>query len=131
MVNRACALTVKGSIHPADVDQQTDHSHALCSLTITKQFVAQNLAGLATSGHGVDVEVGKSLLLLDVDIVAVGEDLLVVVKDGPQEIVLYVLSPKWLAIVLFEMSNLANGLECTPGAGGGTSLRATRSLLLR
>jgi hypothetical protein len=90
-MGRRC--TVQGGIHTANIDQQTDHSHALRGLPITKQFVAKDLASLTAFSHGVNVQVGKSLLLRLGEVVAVGEDLSLVVEDGAEKVVLDVFSP--------------------------------------
>lgn len=103
-------LTVERGIHSADVDQETHHGHALGGLSVTQQLVPKDLAGLATSRHGVDVEIGKGLHADAIRIVGVGEDLLVVVEDCSQEVVLDIHPPQGLAVFLFQVSDLANVL---------------------
>lgn len=118
--------TVEGGVHATNVDQEADHGHALRSLAITKQLVSKDLAGLAAPGHGVDVEVGKALLAQAVLLVAVGEDGQVVVKDGSEEVELYVPAPERLAVLLLEMPDLADGVAVGPGAIVAAALLATR-----
>jgi len=108
-------LTVECGVHAANVDEEADHGHALRSIAITKQLVSKDLAGLATPRHGVDVKVGEALLSDLIWLVAVGEDLQVVIKDGLEEVVLDVLSPERFAILLFEMPDLANDVIAVLG----------------
>jgi len=107
-------FTVECGVHPTNVDEETNHGHALGGIAITKQLVAQDFAGLAAPRHGVDVEVGKTLLANLFGFVAVGEDLILVVEDGLEKVVLDILAPEGLAIVLFEMSDLADDVVARP-----------------
>lgn len=100
-------LTVESGVHSANVDQQTYHGHTLRGLSITKQLVAQDFAGLAASRHGIDVQIGKGLLAEVVGFVAVGEDLSLVVEDGLEEIKLDILAPEGLAVFLLQVSDLS------------------------
>lgn len=103
--------TVEGGVHAANVDQEAHHGHTLGGFTVTEQLVTQHLACLAAPGHGVDVEVREALLAQAVLLVAVGEDLLLIVEDGAQEVVLDVLAPQRLAILFLEMPDLADGVS--------------------
>jgi hypothetical protein len=85
-------LTVESRIHPSDVDEQTDHCHALGRVPIAEELVAQNLAGLAAPRHGVDVQVGE-VLGRSVRFVRVREDIKFVIEDLLEEVVLDVLAP--------------------------------------
>ena len=109
--------TVERGVHATNVNQEADHGHALRSIAITKQLVSEDLAGLAAPGHGIDVQVGEALLADLVGLVAVGEDLLLVVEDGLEEVVLDVLAPERLAVLLFEMADLADDVGTVLGGG--------------
>lgn len=91
--------TIESCVHAPNVDQKADHGHPFGGIPITKQFVAQDFAGLAAPGHCVDVKVGEALLADGFGLIAVGEDLLVVIEDGLEEVILDVLPPERLAIV--------------------------------
>ena len=117
--------TVECCIHPANVDQQADHRHALRGFAVTKQLVAKDLTGLATPGHGINVEVSEALLADPARFVAVGKDFLLVREDGPQEVVLDVLPPERLAILFLEVPDLADGARSIGVVSSG-ALLATR-----
>lgn len=87
--------TVQRRIHPTHVNEQAHHGHMLCTFTITKQLIPQNLTCLAASSHGINVEVCECLLILAIAyrLVAVREYFIVVVENGLEEIVLDVSSP--------------------------------------
>lgn len=113
-------LTIERRVHAADIDQEAHHGHAFGSVPITQQLVSQHLAGLAASRHGVYVEIGEALLS-DRSVVRIGEDLFVIVKDSLEKVVLDILSPQRLAIILLQMSNLANLMRRIAAFGPSSS----------
>ena len=84
-----------------------------------QKFVPQDLAGLATPSHGVDVQIRKVLSWVCFRLIAVGEDLTLILKYSFQEVVLNVLPPEWFAIVFLEMLDLvANVYRAVQRASG-------------
>ena len=74
--------TIECRVHSPNVDEEADHGHALSGFSITKELVAKDLAGLGAAGHGVDVEIGKVLFAEALRFVRIGEDGLLIVKNG-------------------------------------------------
>ena len=86
-----CQPTVEGGVHPANIDQQTDHCHRHGRVVIGSQLLLEYLARLTTLGHGVYIYVRKGMARGLVRVL--GEDTLLVAKDELQEFVLDVLPP--------------------------------------
>lgn len=101
--------TVESGIHPSEIDQQANHSHADSCLFIVLKFVLQDLARLATPSHSVDVDVRKIQVFLS--IWPTGKDLSLVFEDELEELILDVLAPQRNAVFLLEMSNLISGVD--------------------
>lgn len=96
---------VQSRVHPANVDQETDHGHVMGSLSIDLQSVLEDLACLGASGQAVDVDLGKVATRLS--ITDSGENGFGVLDDNPQELVLDFLSPKRCSVRLLDMPDLA------------------------
>jgi len=60
---------------------------------LSQELVPQDLAGLATPCHGIDIKLSKRLLLLPWPVVAICEDSVVVFEHQLEEVVLDVLPP--------------------------------------
>lgn len=116
MLKRLVLLTVESSVHPAHIDQQTDHGHVHCSSTVSQKLLLQYLACLATPCHSVNVNVGECVILRS--IVSFGEDRRVILKDASQELELNVFPPKWDAVFLLQMSDLVARIDGSNGAIG-------------
>lgn len=66
----------------------------------TQELVPQYLTGLATSSHGIDVDIGKGLFADVIWFVAVCKYSLIILEYELEEVVLDVLSPEWLSVIL-------------------------------
>ncbi len=72
---------------------------------LCQQLIFQNLAGLATPGHCIDIQI-RERLLRPGRLIAIREHLLLIIKDGLQEIILNVSPPQRLSIILLQVLNL-------------------------
>ena len=95
--------TIERRVHATEIDQQAHHCHILRRLVLSQQLVSQDLAGLATPSHRVNIKVGKGLLGDLLRLIAVCEDSLVVLKHGLEKLILDVLPPERLSVVLLKM----------------------------
>lgn len=91
MLRHSCKRTVQGSVHATEIDQQTDHSHIDSRRFVVLQFILKNLAGLAATGHCIDVDIREVHSLLPVGIPRKNGCL--ILKDQLQELVLDIFAP--------------------------------------
>lgn len=72
--------TVESRIHPAHINKQAYHGHVHSSAPISQKLFLQNLACLATSSHGVHVDIGERMAARAV--VSFGEDASIVLENA-------------------------------------------------
>ena len=96
--------TVQRRVHPANIDQQTDHCHVDSRRPIRQELILQYLATLGTPRHCLQVDVSKGITVAAVrDPVKDGS---VVREDGAQEIILNVLPPQWFPVIFLQVTDL-------------------------
>ena len=107
---------VERRIHAADVDQQAYHGHVDGGRALGEQLVLEDLAALAALGHGIEVDVGKSVAAGAVRLL--GEDAAVILEDELEEVELDVLAPQRDAVVLFQVFDLVAAIDGRHAAVG-------------
>lgn len=99
-------LTVQSRVHPAYIDQQTDHSHVESLRPLSQELVLQNLATFAALGHRIQVDIGERMA--EAAIAPLVKHPLVIFKNSLEKVILYVFPPERDAILFLEVSNLVS-----------------------